>query len=547
MFKKLIGIIFFLCLSISYALESRSYEEKDHLYEANIEDNLLESENPIVPSADWSCWGWKRVAMQVRDPHSGNNDILSLSTDVCVRDDLRPLLIDVYFHEIFMSSSFDEIHYDLELSVTHKITGATQSVINSFRQTNIGNGGEYSARNSFPAIRSGDYDINVIAMKLIFRRNGLPTGEFVIQDDDSRQGTGHVAQTSTNAQLLALFEEAKSEALRLGQPSHIYFSSGYEVPMTQPGSNGGNYSSANDASLVVMPFNWQDRQFVVPHLLGDTHEGDAARCEGNPNAVTSDGTKQIAEILTVSEAWNKMSNDALLLMNANYFDTRAQGNNTTWLNNRCSTPLGMYFDNVPDGPTNGTHNEPNVLFPGPQNYIGSDGSQIPLDTLFWTTNRNTYIDLIHKGSPTDQAVEEYALDLIKAGYQFIAVSGSGLPLRATSSDPTPDTGSKDTTRIGLALSDDSNLLYIFQGGAYDNGFSRLDISNLFNALGVSRALELDGGGSASLALANNQFFLKGRSRPDSSCNISGLWCSPVTQPDGSHRPVPSWLVFKRNN
>ena len=75
----------------------------------------------------------------------------------------------------------------------------------------------------------------------------------------------------------------------------------------------------------------------------------------------------------------------------------------------------------------------------------------------------------------------------------------------------------------------------------ERGISRNDLHHLYYGLSIAQSMELDGGGSAALALKADGFTVRGDARPDSSCNEAGLWCSLITQPDGKHRPVPSWI------
>ena len=87
----------------------------------------------------------------------------------------------------------------------------------------------------------------------------------------------------------------------------------------------------------------------------------------------------------------------------------------------------------------------------------------------------------------------------------------------------------------------SRIVSIFHGGAYRDGVDREDLTALFRALEAKMAVELDGGGSAALVIKNGIAKWGGGEAPKSSCPNSGAWCSPIKQPDGNARPVPSWL------
>lgn len=531
MLRCFIGVVAIFGLSVGYSLG------------LNPESESLDVDGQYASArATWDCWGQVPVNISNRN-NDGDSVQLSLRSDICVRDDIRPLTLDVYLHGMsFTGHTYNEISYDIMVYATHRLTGNRELVRNSDRSQRVG---EKVMRFSFPTVRSGEYDIEVAQIWLTFRASGRSVGSFQIAGDHIRTGQSGIESKNTNAALIGLINDAKEETLRTGVPSQVIFDENYEIPMTVIGSGSGAYNSANRGSLLILPFNYNQIQYLTPHLLGDTHIGDAARCEENQNAVTADGTLQFAELYTPEQAWQRLDRP-LVALNANYFDTRPQGNNTTWNSNLCSTPLGIYFDNVPNGPTGGTHNLSNEFFPGPEYYIGAQDAPIALDALFWTANRNSSIDILYSQSPSDPAIEDHARELAVAGYQFIAVAGTGLPANISSPGPGPDSGYRDTTRIAIGLSDSDEVVYIFQGGEYENGVSRQDLNYLFYGLGVSHAIELDGGGSAALAIDSNAFSLRGGSRPDSSCGTQGLWCSLISQPDGSHRPVPSWIGLARN-
>lgn len=525
MFRYFLIIFAFFNLSVSYAFDD---VHDDFSYQS---ESQLNAER-----ASWDCWGGNKVNVNDNDRKSS----LILSTDVCVRADLRPLFVDVYLHNIVVTgTTYNAKTVDILVETTHKVTG----IKGVQRSTEVfGRNSEYMSRLKFPALRSGDYDVKLASIKVVITRDGLPVGVFDVMGPDGRNGLGYIASASgSNAAMMGYINDVKEEVIRSGKPAHINFGANYEVPMTIAATAAGAYTSANPGNLLIIPFvNNNGSQYIAPHLLGDTHQGDASRCENNGNAKTADGTLLEAEMYTPDQAWEKLERP-LVALNANYFDTREQLNNTTWRDSLCSTPLGIYFDNVQNGPTDGTHNQPDAFYPGARYYIGDDGSKIALDALFWIANRNSGLSVLYSKSPDDNAFEEHALELLQLGNQFVAVSGTGLPELKPRPDATPDKGGKATTRIGVAQSHDESVVYIFQGGNYDDGVTREELYYIFYGLGIPNALELDGGGSAALALDSNSFTLKGASRPNSSCNTAGLWCSKITQPDGQQRPVPGWL------
>ncbi|MDH5858249.1 phosphodiester glycosidase family protein [Lampropedia aestuarii] len=532
MLRYFIFLVSIFSFSSSYSFENR--------------ETFSPAESKNQTARTWECWGVRTFdKTQVIDNSLLNDPInLRVDNDICVSEDSRPLVVDIYLKNArLFPAEFTEVDYKITVEITHNITENNEILTINRTSNNLD---DQLFRFEFSAIRSGDYKIDVKEIHSTFKWFDSTLTTFEIESEIPRNGTGHVQPASHSyADLMALIYETKEEVLKTGQPSQIIFGEGFEIPMTVRPPYFGAYTSANRGSLLILPYEFNSMQFMTPHLLGDTHQGDAARCENNPNARTSSGELQKAELYTPEQAW-KLLNRPLVALNANYFDTRPQLNNTTWRSNLCSTPLGIYFDNIPNGPTNGTHNEPNVFFPGPKNYIGNDGTEIPLDAMFWTTNRNNSIDIIYSQRPSDPAIEQYAFDLASSGYQFIAVAGSGLPVNPLLPEPTPDSGTRDTTRIAIGKPNTESIIYIFQGGEYVNGVDRIDLQNLFYGLDTSNALELDGGGSSALAIDSNAFTLKGANRPASSCNTQGLRCSLITQPSGDHRPIPSWIGLERN-
>jgi hypothetical protein len=286
---------------------------------------------------------------------------------------------------------------------------------------------------------------------------------------------------------------------------------------------------------------------LKPYLLGDTHTGPAKRCEMNSKAVTADGTKEIAEIFTPVEAWGRLGGPDFAI-NANYFDVRPQ-NGTTWQQTLCSVPLGMYYDNDPDGPSEGTHNLPNKYLAGPGYFVDKEGrDKAPVDTLFWihgtaTGPANNSFTITRSKTPDSNAAIAQAQLFEGSRSIFVAFSGTAL-LPVHLATDAPDSGRQSTTRIGIGYDPVKDFLYIFEGGSYQNGVNRSDLAAIFLALGATMALEVDGGGSASLVIKDGSAVWGGQAKgtqPVTSCPNSGAWCSPITQPDGKSRPVPSWL------
>lgn len=481
------------------------------------------------PRVNWPCWGSQSYSERIKDPDYKWQTV-SLNTDLCDRRDARPLIIDVYLKKISFTGSWDKITVDIIIKATHKLTGHSKTL----RAGGVTDKKEFTQRFEFPAIRSGEYDIEITYLNLHFRKGDKATGS--IQIKGAREGNASIEGVNPRA-MWDLLQNARAETLTSGKPSHIVFGHQYEVPMN---TGKGTYTMAIPGNLLIVPLMHHSSVNIIPHLLGDTHQGEAARCEGMQNARTSDGTLEQAELYTPQQAWLKLDKP-MVAFNANYFDVRPQLNGTTWQTNLCSVPLGIYYDNDTSGPTGGTHNSPNKYFPGPEYFISDDNTRVALDALFWIQDFNPTIEINYSKSPADPAIQRRANEIEQSGHKFLAISGSGLPNRALTPEPAPDSGESDTTRLVIAPDKNDNVLYIFEGGGYRDGVNRNDLYWLTYGLGVPDALELDGGGSAALAVDSNAFSLRGDNRPSSSCNQPGLWCSSITQSDGKHRPVPSWI------
>jgi hypothetical protein len=301
----------------------------------------------------------------------------------------------------------------------------------------------------------------------------------------------------------------------------------------------------------ALPAGAGSRQ-IVAYLLGDTHKGPAKRCEDNSDAVTGGNTKQEAELATPVQAWGRMGGPDVAI-NANYFDVRPQRNGQTWQSTQCSVPLGVYYNNDVDGPTDGTHNSPNKYLAGPGYFLGPNDKPVAVDTFFWIyrgkhdSGQNKF-SMILSPTPDASAAMAEAKRLEAAGDIFAAFSGTGLipPNKDTIGNPHggPDSGASPTTRIGIGYNSSRDMLFIFEGGRYREGIDREQLAGIFRALGAEPAMEVDGGGSAVMVIKNGWAKWGGGAKgaePQTSCSNSGAWCSLPTQPDGKARPTPSWL------
>lgn len=287
-------------------------------------------------------------------------------------------------------------------------------------------------------------------------------------------------------------------------------------------------------------------------LLPDSHKGPEKRCEDDPKAIAADGTRETSELYTPVEAWGVLSKPSVVF-NANYFDVRPQGAGTKWQSNKCSVPLGIYFDNHPVSATSNEAITGDKYFAGPKQYLDGNGKSSIVDAFFvadGSTNpgRTDVTYTLVAGDKSATAIFENANNLIKTGQQFVAFSGTALIPFYTRDDVTanqPDAGTSSTTRIGIAYLKGTDQLMIFEGGSYRNGITRAELAGIFNAFGAQSAMELDGGGSAAVAVAKGAAKWAGAStsEPAGACPGNGVICSDITQSSGEPRPVPSWASF----
>jgi len=88
-----------------------------------------------------------------------------------------------------------------------------------------------------------------------------------------------------------------------------------------------------------------------------------------------------------------------------------------------------------------------------------------------------------------------------------------------------DPGNRTSTRTALGYDSNRDQLTILQGGDYTTGFTLDDVQNLYRAVGVDRAIALDGGSSSALVVA-----------PGTGAH----WAGHGIDPTNPVRPVPGW-------
>lgn len=388
------------------------------------------------------------------------------------------------------------------------------------------------------SVCSGSYEVNLVAGTL----QGMyySTSEWAVPLPQMKVTLG---DTDSGSQSLREIQGALGNDRVLAYQFRAYPNSrGFQVPMQ---TDNGELCSLRQPGtlLVVQKAVGNTLSQLVPYMLGDTHTGPAIRCEKNPDAKVGT-TEEFAELYMPVQAWGRLGGPDFAI-NINYFDVRDQLNGNTWKETQCSTPLGVYYDNDPSGPTGGTHNQPEKYLAGPAYFVDKENNRAPVDTFFWLhgiagkPSANQF-SMVRTTQEDAKNVIETAAALERKGGIFTAFSGTAL-IPFHQSDIAPDSGGQKTTRIGIGYNRESDQLYVFEGGTYRDGVDREELAAIFRALNAAPAMEIDGGGSAALIIKNGSAKWGGDEKPPSSCTNSGAWCSPVTQQDGTARPVPSWL------
>ncbi|WP_144876765.1 phosphodiester glycosidase family protein [Microbacterium sp. 1.5R] len=353
---------------------------------------------------------------------------------------------------------------------------------------------------------------------------------------------------------LAAFNTAAFESQSTG--TTIVYQADRSHPLPAAHASGEKGVVATTASVIIIPNASgirKDRPRPRPGLLPDDHEGEELRCENNANAVVA-GKHQNAELYTPAEAWERMHQPTVLL-NANYFEVRPQAAGTKWGTNKCSSPYGMYYDNHP-----GSSQDPAVhggpYFEGLAGFYQDEtGESAPLDTLFFIDENSrgprptSSFELVTNSDPSSLESVNRAKELESLGEQFTAVSGTALLPRAGAGGdlPSPDSRASSTTRIAVGYDRGNDRLLILQGGGYRDGFTRQSLTAVMRALNSTLAIELDGGGSASVAVSPAAVLFRGTSTRSTYLKCEGQVCySPVVQPSGSARPVPAWMTIRLN-
>lgn len=121
----------------------------------------------------WSCWGWESYSGK----DHGHKATLNYSSDICVRDNDMPLMVDVYLHKIdYSGNSANSLDIDIIVKVINKDTNQSQVIRLGDRVSQKPK--EYVKRFEFPVSISGGYNVEIMSINMTYRKNGMPTGSF---------------------------------------------------------------------------------------------------------------------------------------------------------------------------------------------------------------------------------------------------------------------------------------------------------------------------------------------------------------------------------
>ncbi|EPL9569503.1 hypothetical protein MMK73_001563 [Providencia rettgeri] len=484
----------------------------------------------------WELWGEQNQSA-VGYTASNKRVTFSATSNVRVRLDQRPLITDYLLENMKLSgASYDKVNIMVIADAIHLPSGRVKSISS---QQVFGVEKNTETQLSLPGIRSGSYKIVIKRVLLDFKKNQQDVVRITLS------GTEGLTEINTDySKNLSKLKAAEEFVLKNQKPVQYVFGENFEVPIT----NGYNrYTIQASGSMLMLPKLFNRKKYVYPHLLGDTHTGDAARCEQNPLAITQqDNLLQQAETYIPSEAWLKL-NKPLVVMNANFFDMRKQKQNTSWDSNKCSSPFGVYFDNITKGPTGGTHNTPNELFAGHPYFVDHNDKKIALDTMVWFDDMNSHRTLVSATSPMATNVENTINQYIRDGLKMVAISGVSIHDRVEDPSITPDYADSEMTRTAISINEgEENIIYIYQGGDTDGGLDRKELHGLFKELDAENALELIASSYSALVLDDDQFEKTGAKRKQSSCDVNGAWCSSPPASQNKHKGLPGWLGISNN-
>ncbi|MBB3038633.1 phosphodiester glycosidase family protein [Hoyosella altamirensis] len=332
----------------------------------------------------------------------------------------------------------------------------------------------------------------------------------------------------------------------------VAYQAGPDFPAPMQSSDLSWYSTAHDVRIVVVP---NASQSITGRLLLDAH-GGSARCAGNPNAQTADGTVQQSALFTAREAWDALERPAILI-NTNFFDVRPQLGGQGWRDTNCSTPFGVYYDNHDDPGrerldggirSDGTGR----FYRGPMGLTGeleNGWGRLATFLISGDGSGASTIEMLVAPRPFENPAAEQRLDELEAsGRAFVAFAGLSLL------HPSGDVDMPDEARTGrsaIGYSPKYDRLFLIQAGSNmdpESGLTQAELGDLLRGLGAAMGVQLDSGGSSALLVHRHSgVFWAGQgvydgAAPAGACpELEDAVCSPGISPDGESRRVPAWL------
>lgn len=125
----------------------------------------------LAKDHEWDCWGWQKYT--AKDNEKKTN--ISYSTDICVRTDDKPLYVDVYLHNLSFSGGGNSMDTYIQVNVKSKRTNQSYYLESNESGKIVS---EYVKRFEFPVALSGEYEISIQRINVVYRENGMPTGYF---------------------------------------------------------------------------------------------------------------------------------------------------------------------------------------------------------------------------------------------------------------------------------------------------------------------------------------------------------------------------------
>ncbi|MFC2255145.1 phosphodiester glycosidase family protein [Labrys portucalensis] len=357
----------------------------------------------------------------------------------------------------------------------------------------------------------------------------------------------------------------------------VYETDGDKVYLTKKNKDGGYSDLTNIRSLLIIVTNASLISNNSPAIKATLSVNRSDYCEKD-DVRSRQGMPQTMEIARPHVAINNFRNineiDPTIILNVNYFDINTQLKNNqyiTWQKSKCSTPLGIYYDSH-SGRWNDAANQPHAFAYGDYYFSRKDGTKTALQSMLIVDKNTDRVQFnISDGNSNDAqppAIESIETTIKEGKQELVAFSGAELLPRLNSeeldSGDGPDAGILQTTRIGIGYNVDKDQLYILQAGYGGAGISRGDLRDIFSALGASKALELDGGGSAVLGVQKDAVTWTGINskipninEKDSSIYSCGspvdndfptgiaknFVCTPAYQLDGTRRALPGYLAL----